>query len=184
MLQDFHTLTAKVGANCHIFKAVDVKHRLWDHYGLGWYEEFDVTLVAGEQVKDERLYGPASLRDQTLIYHCEAFKCQIGCPCQMCRMKLRDCDDFDDHLTFHLSNHTMCKYCNEDETLVTKLLTKDITLALQLGMEASRVESFTIPWAVSHCSNTHLGIALGNHQEKILSLTVINVTRSLKCFHI
>jgi hypothetical protein len=41
----------KVGANCHIFKVVDVKHRYWDHYALGLYEESDVTLVAGEQVK-------------------------------------------------------------------------------------------------------------------------------------
>ena len=102
----------KAGANCHLFKAVDVKNHAWDPYGLGWFE---VTLVAGDQVKDERLYGPASLRDQTLIYTCDAFKCQIGCPCQMCRKKLRVCDDFDDHMTFHLSNHTMCKYCNEVE---------------------------------------------------------------------
>jgi hypothetical protein len=107
----------KVGANCHIFKVVDVKHRYWDRYALGLYQEFDVTLVAGEQVIDESLYGPASLRDKTLIYPCEAFKCQIGCACQMCRMKLSACDDFDDHLTFHLSNHTMCKYCNEVERL-------------------------------------------------------------------
>ena len=42
----FHTLIAKAGANCHIFKVVDVKHRMWDHYALGLYEEFDVTLVA------------------------------------------------------------------------------------------------------------------------------------------
>ena len=41
----------KVWANCHIFKVVDVKHRYWDHYALGLYEEFDVTLVAGEQFK-------------------------------------------------------------------------------------------------------------------------------------
>ena len=59
----------------------------YDHYASGLYEEFDVTLVAGELVKDERLYGPASLRDQTLIYPCEAFKCQIGCPMGIAHVK-------------------------------------------------------------------------------------------------
>ena len=90
-------------------------HLVLEHYGLGWYEEFDVTLVAEELVQSKRLYGPASLRDKTLIYPCEAFKFQIGYPCQMCRMMLRGCDHFDDHLTFHLSNHTKCKYCNKVE---------------------------------------------------------------------
>ena len=106
----------KVGANCHSFKVVDVKHCYWDHYALGQYAEFEVTLIAGEQAKAERLYGPASLRDKTLIYPCDAFKCHIGCPCQMCRMNSSECKDFDDHLTFHLANHTMCKYCNEVES--------------------------------------------------------------------
>ena len=104
----------KAGANCHIFKVVDVKQLNWDR-GLGLYDEYAVTLVAGEQVTDERLFGPASLRDKTLVYPCEAFKCQIECPCKMCRLKLENCEDFDDHLTFHLANHTMCKYCNEIE---------------------------------------------------------------------
>ena len=109
----------KVGADCHIFSVVAVKHRYWDQYALGLYEELDVTLVAGRQNKDEWLYGPASLRNKTLIYPCEAFKCQIECPCQMCRMKLSECDDFDDHLTFHLANHTMCRYCIELERFFT-----------------------------------------------------------------
>ena len=104
----------KIGANCHIFKIVDLKHYL-DKYALGQYKQFGITLVAGEQVQEEWLFGPASLRNKTLIYPCEAFKCQMECPCQMCRMKLSECDDFDDHLTFHLANHTMCKYCNEVE---------------------------------------------------------------------
>ena len=41
----------KIGADCHIFTVVAVKHRYWDQYALGLYEEFDVTLVAGRQVE-------------------------------------------------------------------------------------------------------------------------------------
>ena len=35
---------------------------------------FYVKLIAGEVMEIESLYGPASLRDKTLIYPCKLFK--------------------------------------------------------------------------------------------------------------
>ena len=102
------------GTSCHVFKAGDVKVTC----ARDNYKEFDVTLVAGELVKSDRLYGPASLRDRTLIYPCEEFKCRLGCPCQMCRQKLKFCEDFVDHLTFHRASHRMGKFCNNIDSYI------------------------------------------------------------------
>ena len=71
-----------LGTSGHVFKATgDV-----EVIGLE-PKEYRVKLIAGEVMEHESLYGPASLKDKTLIYPCEAFKCQIECACQMCRMK-------------------------------------------------------------------------------------------------
>ena len=48
----------KVGANCHLFKIADVKN-YFVKYALGQYKEFCVTLVAGEQIQEEWLFGPS-----------------------------------------------------------------------------------------------------------------------------
>ena len=74
--------------------------------------EFDVVLIAGKLAENERLYGPASLKDKTLIYPCAEFKCRLGFPCQMFRNKLTHCDDFEDHEAFHRANRTQSRYCN------------------------------------------------------------------------
>ena len=90
--------------SCHVFKATsDV-----EVVGLE-PKEFHVKLVAGEVMEQENLYGPASLRDKTLIYPCTLFKCRVGCSCKMCRNKLTKCEDFKDHEAFHKANHTMCQ---------------------------------------------------------------------------
>ena len=39
-----------------------------------------VTFVAVKIVKQICLHGPASLKDRTIIYPCERFKCRAGCP--------------------------------------------------------------------------------------------------------
>jgi len=87
-----------------------------------------VTLVAIKFVKQISLHGPASLRDRTLIYPCERFKCRAVCPCQLCRFKSPYCkttrlekpcsgdclqcrEDCQDHLMFHRAYHTVCKFC-------------------------------------------------------------------------
>ena len=87
-----------------------------------------VTLVAVKFVRQISLHGPASLKDRTIIYPCERFKCRAGCPCQLCRIKSPYCttarlekpcsgdclqcrEDCQDHLMFHRADHTMCKFC-------------------------------------------------------------------------
>ena len=80
--------------------------------------EFNVMLIAGKLVENERLYGPASLKDKTLIYPCEEFRCRVGCACKMCRNKLTHCEDFEDHEAFHRANHTQCRYCNNLESVI------------------------------------------------------------------
>ena len=90
------------GTSCHILKATGEMRRTSGRYCT----EFDVTLIAGKFVENERLYGPASLKDKTLIYPFEEFKCRVGCVCKMCR----NCEDFEDHEAFHRANHTQCRY--------------------------------------------------------------------------
>jgi hypothetical protein len=101
------------GTCCHEFEATD---DIKVCYGGG--KEFVVRLVAHELVKSDKLYGPASLRDKTLIYPCEEFKCRISCPCTMCRNKMRYCEDFEDHETFHRANHTNCRFCENLERCI------------------------------------------------------------------
>ena len=102
------------GTSCHVFKAtgeVGVCH-------VTGGKELKVAMIAGQLVEKESLYGPASLRDKTLIYPCEEFKCRVGCPCAMCRNKLGYCEDFEDHEIFHRANHTMCRFCNNLESVI------------------------------------------------------------------
>ena len=99
--------------SCHIFKATgDVVVTRYDE------EEFQVKLIACKAVANESLYGPASLRDKTLVYPCEFFKCRVGCPCKMCRNKLSRCEDFKDHEAYHKANHTMCQFCANLESVI------------------------------------------------------------------
>ena len=102
------------GTSCHEFEATDMIKvcRMMDG------TEFEVKLVARELVKNDKLYGPASLRDKTLIYPCEEFKCRVRCPCAMCRKKLVYCEDFEDHETFHRANHTLCRFCENLESII------------------------------------------------------------------
>ena len=74
---------------------------------------YAVKYVAHKVIHTPWLYGPASLRNKTLIYPCEKFQCQIGCPCKMCRGLLTSCQDLEDHVTYHRAPHTLCQFCNE-----------------------------------------------------------------------
>lgn len=97
-----------IGTSCHDFEAGEVtEHTLTDYN----YTSSNVTLVAGEYNKNERLYGPASLRDKTLIYTCDLFKCRIKCPCKLCTKKSNFYSDIDDHVMFHRASHSLCKFC-------------------------------------------------------------------------
>ena len=95
-------IAAMAGTSCHKFEATDKIKVCRTLDG----KEFEVKLVAREFGKSDKLYGPASLRDKTLIYPCEEFMCRVSCPCTMCRNKLGYCEDFEDHETFHRANHT------------------------------------------------------------------------------
>jgi hypothetical protein len=105
---------AMAGESCHEFEATDNIKVCRMMEG----KEFEVKLVAGELVKNDKLYGPASLRDKTLIYPCDLFKCRVRCPCTMCRKKIGYCEDFEDHETFHRANHTNCRFCANLESII------------------------------------------------------------------
>ena len=105
---------AMAGISCHEFEATDNRKVCYMMEG----KEFKVKLIAHELVKSDRLYGPASLRDKTLIYPCEEFKCRVRCPCTMCREKIGYCADFEEHETFHRANHTNCRFCENLESII------------------------------------------------------------------
>lgn len=79
---------------------------------------YNVKYVAHEVVHTPWLFGPASLRNKTLIYPCENFQCQIGCPCKICRGLLTTCQDLEEHMIYHRAPHTMCKFCDELAKLI------------------------------------------------------------------
>ena len=76
-------------------------------------------LVAGEYGVPNRLAGPASTLDRTIIYSCHQNKCEIPCGCKFCTkasidacLNCSECvTDFDDNKKFHLLSHTTCKFC-------------------------------------------------------------------------
>lgn len=90
-------------------------------------DSVDVTLTAFKYSKQTSLHGPASLKDKTLIYPCDKFRCRIKCPCNLCMKRTPYCKkaqsletcgectdcraDFQDHLVFHRASHGMCKFC-------------------------------------------------------------------------
>ena len=107
-----------IKSSCHVFSVSDIKSVLLDA---------EVTLVAWEYPGNS-LHGPASSKsDRTIIYPCDRFRCRVGCPCQLCRMKVPLCKkartgetcgdcvdcraDYGDHQHFHRALHMMCKYC-------------------------------------------------------------------------
>ena len=121
IFEDYHN------TSCHKFTVtnveVDMKEKV--DYCIA---AANVTLVAGKY-PDSSLHGPASLlKDRTLIYTCDKFRCRLGCPCHLCRKKINNCsksgdketcgEDCDkcradcyDHLLFHRALHLGCKFC-------------------------------------------------------------------------
>ena len=60
------------------------------------------------------LYGPASLKDtRVIVYPCKYNKCQIRCPCFICRSHttIESSTLFENHQTYHLAPHSTCSYC-------------------------------------------------------------------------
>ena len=100
------------GASCHVFEVCGVAYFRSDREKI---DSCNVKLIAKECADKESLYGPASLRDKTLIYNCELFRCRIPCPCRLCTKQLNFYSDIDDHLTFHRASHSMCRFCSELE---------------------------------------------------------------------
>ena len=87
-----------------------------------------VRLVAVNYA-NENLHGPASsLKDKSIMYPCDRFKCRVSCPCRLCKVKLPYCNgakdnktcgdcsdcrqDYQDHLIFHRVLHIQCKFCH------------------------------------------------------------------------
>ena len=110
--------SSTIESSCHVFSVSDAKS---DHLNA------EVALVAWEY-PDNSLHGPASSKsDRTIIYPCNRYRCRVGCPCQLCRMKVPLCKkartketcgdcmecraDYGDHLRFHRALHMTCKYC-------------------------------------------------------------------------
>ena len=107
-----------LSTKCHIFHIKD-KEVL--------FGSSDTELVAGEYVKNEKLFGPASKRNRCIIYPCAKHFCRIPCLCRICRRKSPVCAkalplvtclnceecllDYEDHETFHLTIHMLCKFC-------------------------------------------------------------------------
>ena len=113
--------------SCHEFSVSDVTidYKKVDYYSNA---ECEVTLVSGKFGTSGSLYGPASLiKDRTIIYPCDTFRCRIGCACHLCRrgccictraaqdQTCGDCAecrfDCEDHLVFHRAPHMNCKFC-------------------------------------------------------------------------
>ena len=97
-------------------------------YPWGSYSPTNVPLLAGKTFATKWLYGPACTLDtKSVIYPCNRYKCQLPCPCLICR-KLRasptcqvpqhqscGCDEcieqFEDHSLYHRTFHFDCKFC-------------------------------------------------------------------------
>lgn len=129
---DSHHFDHYVFSSCHEFSVsnVDIKYNYLKYSSKPppvSEVPSNVTYVAGKHA-DEFLYGPASsLKSRTIIYTCERYRCRLGCPCQLCRVKHPHCNrattnetcgdcskcrqDYDDHLLHHRVHHYLCKFC-------------------------------------------------------------------------
>ena len=83
-------------------------------------------LIAGEYGSPGGLSGPASKLDRTIIYPCELKRCEVPCPCALCKKSPLHCEnlqsdscdncteclkDFENHMKFHRVTHVPCKFC-------------------------------------------------------------------------
>ena len=103
------------GASCYSFQVGEVAYFQTDRDNI---HSCNVNLIAKDSNAKECLFGPASLRDKTLIYTCDLFKCKIPCACRLCTKNSNFYSDIDDHLTFHRASHSMCIFCSELESYI------------------------------------------------------------------
>ena len=120
---------------CHDFTVSEVSYdeKLFDNSATS----AQVTLIAGQYAK-VNLHGPASLiKDKTIIYPCDKYRCRVGCPCRLCHKNSLNCklagskktcgdcsecrEDYKDHLLFHRALHTLCKFCSNVEEVLPHL---------------------------------------------------------------
>ena len=119
--------TLKKLPSCHEFSVSGVKID-YSKVKYNSIDEAEVSLVAGKYSADSSLHGPASLiKNRTIIYPCESFRCRVPCPCYLCRKASCICEkapqnntcgecaecrfDCEDHLVFHRAPHLNCKFC-------------------------------------------------------------------------
>ena len=110
---------------CHEFYVCDVENIS--------VNEAKIVLVAGLYASGN-LYGPACLREErSMVYPCNVYRCQVGCPCHLCWMKKMRClkaeasnqtcgiscnecsHDREDHSLFHRAIHMSCNFCSNLE---------------------------------------------------------------------
>ena len=102
------------------------KFTLQSDSGGGDEDPFSAKLIAGEYGSPGGLSGPASKLDKTIIYPCELKRCEVPCPCSLCKKSPLHCgnfqsdscdncseclEDFEDHMKFHRVTHVSCKFC-------------------------------------------------------------------------
>ena len=85
-----------VKSSCHEFSAVNVDlQEKFLVYNLSSRPVSEVpstvTYIAGKYPEGS-LHGPASsIVSKSIIYPCEEFRCQLECPCHLCRKKAPHC---------------------------------------------------------------------------------------------
>ena len=124
-----------------------------------------VTYIAGKY-PEGFLHGPASsLKSKTIIYPCDSFKCQLDCPCHLCRFKQPCCitasstsnftcgdcsfcrQDYDDHLLHHWAHHVLCKFCIQLYEIFPQFSYTVLQKTSHRGLDLVPVKSF-IFWHV------------------------------------
>ena len=81
-----------------------------NHGDVDWRpRRYKVTGI----IPSKLLEGPASLRkDQSIIYPCNHWKCNIPCPCPICKDRHSKVS-FQDHWVYHQAIHMKCMFCLE-----------------------------------------------------------------------
>ena len=98
-----HTLknTIENSDNCHILTEItQLNDKNWIYNGT-----FSPPC--------KYLYGPASLKDtRVIVYPCQYYKCQIRCPCFICRSHTttESSNLLENHQTYHLAPHSTCSH--------------------------------------------------------------------------
>ena len=91
---------------CHILTEIaQLDHRRWMYNAVS-------------SLPNVYLFGPVSLKEtKAIIYPCNRHKCQLRCPCYICRGIQSARSDMNDlvenHKRYHHVPHLSCNYCEE-----------------------------------------------------------------------